>query len=445
MKSVYLVFGLFVFLTSAWGQQSSNVELLSNFNPYPSIGYNDCWGYTDSQGREYALLGTNHGTSIIEISDPENPVERDFIPGPASRWRDIKTHSNYAYVVSEGAGDDGGLQIIDLRNLPDSAFLGNTISEWFVSAHNLYIDNGYAYVVGTHDGGGMHILNLVRPGAPERVSYYEESGYVHDVYVWNDTAYASAADSYDLVDLTDKSNPRLISSSDTIGGIYAHSGWLTEDKRYFIACEEGNTRDIMVYDLIDRSEWNLVVPSFQSAGNTPVHNVFVKGNYAHVSYYSDGYVVLDITDPVNPSIAGYYDTPSENEGFTGVWGVYPFFPSGRVIASDMNTGLYVFEFNGDETTVAEEIEPARNFILMQNYPNPFNPSTIIEYSIAGQSKVVIKIFDALGREIETLQNELKPAGTYKIKWNADNMPAGIYFYRIMAGEFIETRKMILMK
>jgi hypothetical protein len=85
------------------------------------------------------------------------------------------------------------------------------------------------------------------------------------------------------------------------------------------------------------------------------------------------------------------------------------------------------------------------FELEQNYPNPFNPSTKINYSVPQLSQVQIKVFDVLGNEIETLVNEEKPAGTYELTWNAANLPSGVYFYRIQAGSFIDTKKMILLK
>jgi choice-of-anchor B domain-containing protein len=443
-----IIFVLLLYAFSAFGQQSSNVTLLSNLNPYPSIGYNDCWGYTDEQGREYALLGTRHGTSIIEISNPARPVERSFIPGPVSPWRDIKTHSTYAYVVTEGTGTGEGLQIIDLSGLPDSAFLVRTTSTWFTTAHNLFIDNGFAYVVGTHDEEGMHILDLSNPVSPSRSSLYTGSGYVHDVYVWDDTAYASAGATYDLIDLSDKSDPQLISRSEALGDIYAHSGWLTEDKRYFIACEETNNRDIMVWDLQDRSTWNLVVPSFQSPGNSPVHNVFVKGDYAHVAYYANGYVVLDISDPVNPFIAGYYDThPDTPATFAGLWGVYPFFPSGVVIGSDINTGLYVFNFTGDGTTQVEEFTPdvPSGFILKQNYPNPFNPSTTLEFVIDQPSFVKLDIFNSLGEKIDNLVSGNKEPGLHRVNFSSKNLPAGIYIARLTAGSNLQIIKMSFLK
>ena len=99
------------------------------------------------------------------------------------------------------------------------------------------------------------------------------------------------------------------------------------------------------------------------------------------------------------------------------------------------------------TSVEEEIINLlpTGYSLSQNYPNPFNPSTRFRYSVPQSSKVVIKVFDILGKEITTLMNEQKLAGTYELTWNASNLPSGVYFYRLNAGEFTETKKMILLK
>lgn len=327
----------------------SNVAFLSNLNPYPSAGYNDIWGYVDGSGNEYALLGVQTGTSIINVTVPTNPVQVAFIPGPNSTWRDIKVHSTYAYIITEGTGTGRGLQIVDLSQLPTTATLVNTIETWFTRAHNIFIDNGFAYVIGTNNGGGMHILDLSNPVNPTRTFYYTGSDYIHDVYVWNDTVVAAAADSYDLISVSNKFSPQLLSVSLILPGIYAHSGWMTEDKRYFVGTEEFNVRDITVWDIQDRSSWNLVVSSWQNPGSTSyVHNLFILGNYAHISYYTSGYVVLDISDPTNPQLAGHYDTYPQNNGgtYNGAWGCYPYLPSGNTLISDIQTGLYVLKFNG---------------------------------------------------------------------------------------------------
>jgi hypothetical protein len=85
------------------------------------------------------------------------------------------------------------------------------------------------------------------------------------------------------------------------------------------------------------------------------------------------------------------------------------------------------------------------YALYQNYPNPFNPATKIRYSVPQSSNVVIKIFDILGNEIETFVNQEKQTGTYEITWYAEGLPSGVYFYRLQAGSFVETKKMVLMK
>ena len=97
------------------------------------------------------------------------------------------------------------------------------------------------------------------------------------------------------------------------------------------------------------------------------------------------------------------------------------------------------------TSLEEETTQPTQFLLSQNYPNPFNPSTKIKYSVPQLSQVQIKVFDVLGNEIETLVNEEKPTGTYELTWNAANLPSGVYFYQLKAGDFISTKKMILLK
>jgi hypothetical protein len=85
------------------------------------------------------------------------------------------------------------------------------------------------------------------------------------------------------------------------------------------------------------------------------------------------------------------------------------------------------------------------YSLLQNYPNPFNPSTTIGYSLAKESFVQLKIYDVLGREIKTLIDEKESVGTYNVHFDASDLNSGIYFYRIAAGGFVESKKMILLK
>jgi hypothetical protein len=85
------------------------------------------------------------------------------------------------------------------------------------------------------------------------------------------------------------------------------------------------------------------------------------------------------------------------------------------------------------------------FSLDQNYPNPFNPSTNISFGVPSKQFVTLKVFDALGREVSNLVSEELSAGTYSRQWNAAALPSGVYFYRLQAGQYTETKKMILLR
>ena len=97
------------------------------------------------------------------------------------------------------------------------------------------------------------------------------------------------------------------------------------------------------------------------------------------------------------------------------------------------------------TGVEKEIPVANDFTLMQNYPNPFNPSTSIEYRIQEAGVISLNIYDVLGNQVATLVDEYKPAGTYEITWYAEGLPSGVYFYQLKTENFIETKKMLLLK
>ncbi len=123
-----------------------------------------------------------------------------------------------------------------------------------------------------------------------------------------------------------------------------------------------------------------------------------------------------------------------------------------MIASGLLSGQVGTELTVDEigftygfTDVSQVEEYPKDFYLFQNYPNPFNPSTTIKYSIPSSEFVTLKVFDLIGNEVATLVNEDKPAGNYEAKFNAVELSSGIYFYTLKAGNFIETRKMILLK
>lgn len=121
------------------------------------------------------------------------------------------------------------------------------------------------------------------------------------------------------------------------------------------------------------------------------------------------------------------------------------------LTMDKNGVLYAAGYSGvysskQSVTAVDHTENIpKHFTLSQNYPNPFNPSTEIQFSIPQRNTVTLKIYDLLGREVKTLVNTELSAGTYSFQWNAENLASGMYFYRITAGNYTSTKKMILLK
>ncbi len=114
--------------------------------------------------------------------------------------------------------------------------------------------------------------------------------------------------------------------------------------------------------------------------------------------------------------------------------------------SKWNAGSTFYPFTWtDWTSVEENDQPVKSFKLFQNYPNPFNPATKIRYELPERSFITIRVYDVLGKEIATLVNEEKLSGSYEVEFNRNGLASGIYYYRITAGNFSQTKKMILLK
>ncbi|GAB4408280.1 MAG: hypothetical protein OHK0039_11250 [Bacteroidia bacterium] len=339
-----LTFLILILAYMAQGQPV-NMIFLSNI-PYPQ-GTNDVWGYVDDDGTEYAIVGTWTGVAIVSLADPANPVEVAFIPGPVSLWRDMKTWGHYAYASNE---TDLGLLIIDLSGLPNTVTHKDTIIGGISRIHNLWIDEaGYLYASGGGPfvfNGGIAIFDLTDPWRPNLAGAYDGT-YVHDVYVRDGLAYA--AEIYDgqltILDVSDRTTPTLIGLQSYPGG-FTHNTWLNDAGTVCFTTDEVGGSYIHAWDITDPTDIKLLdrIRSEHSGGTTVPHNVHVLDDYLVVSYYRDGIVVYDASRPDRMVEVAHYDTsPFSGDGFNGSWGAYPFLPSGLVLASDMEEGLFVLQ------------------------------------------------------------------------------------------------------
>ena len=358
---------------------------------------NDCWGWTDSTtGREYAIMGVNNGTSFIDITDSTSPIYLGKLPTATvdSSWRDMKVYNDHVYIVSE-AGDHG-LQVFNLANLrgidSEQVFSADYTDKSFGQAHNIAIneDSGYAYIAGARTKG-IYALNLSNPLAPKLELEGSQFGYSHDAQIVNykgpdqdhfgkEIYIGSNENKVDIVDVTDKSEPKLISTF-LYDHQYTHQAWLTDDHKYALLGDEldevdsnyelkadAKTRTVII-DLSDLDKPSLH-HDYEAETKAIDHNGYVKGTEFFLASYTAGLRVLDILNIDQKSISetGFFNTFIDQNGsglpnsttvksqdpdgdhsgkkgnssaFNGAWSVYPFFKSENIIISDINSGLYI--------------------------------------------------------------------------------------------------------
>ena len=310
---------------------------------------NDIWGWVDSLGNEYALVGAKKGTFIFDVTDPINPIEVFHEPGMNSIWRDVKTFGNYAYVTTEA---QNGLLIIDLNPLPTSTNLttyyynGPSTDPW-ASAHNLYIDDrGYVYIFGANRGNkGCIILDVNQdPTQPIEIADID-NWYVHDGMVLGDTLYlANVSNGFFTVwDVSDPANPAQLAQQ-TTPGAFCHNLWTSDDGDRIWTTDEISNGYIAEYNISDLSNITIKDQTQCNPGQDVIpHNTHFINDYLVTSYYTYGVSIHDVSQEGNIIEVGNYDTSPtySGDGFFGCWGVYPWLPSGNIIAADIEEGLYV--------------------------------------------------------------------------------------------------------
>ena len=350
-KKPYLFCLFLLFVFTAKSQQSLNINLLSNLDYNNDLS--DVWGYANDSG-EYALVGVYNGISVVDVTNPYNPVELGFFPGPESIWRDLKTWENYLYCINDEDGDGGaGLQILNLEELINGVnnptYIEN-MSLGFETAHNIYIDeNGVLYVFGADYGiGGALMYDLVaNPENPPLLGVFNDY-YLHDGMARGDTLWGGAINDgvFTVIDVSDKQNPSIIGSNATPNN-FSHNCWISDDGDYLFTTDEVSGAYVAAYDVSNLNDIEEVdrIQAWSPQTNVIPHNTHVDGDFIVTSYYTDGVSVVDVSNPSNMVEVGYYDT-SENYsggGFNGAWGAYPWLPSGNILVTDIETGLYVLE------------------------------------------------------------------------------------------------------
>lgn len=421
-----------------------NIGLLGHFDdttvaaePVYGIRYQACWGWVHPTTlHEYGVIGSTAGTYILDVTDPTNPIETDYIPHRQTDaiWHEYKTFGNYLYIISDDGGNNS-LQIADLSTLPDSAHVFYDSDSIFNNAHTLFIEGNKLYVASVTGGPGgfssMNVYSLSNPELPTLIRRLSDDfpsvNHVHDMFVSNDTVYASCGYQGLYIFKFDE----LLNQFVNLGSLtnfptqrYNHSSELSPDHQYLYMCDE--VPDGMPWSIVDVSDISnpTVLSTMNSNPGCTPHNPYVEGNLLYMAAYQDGLYVYDITIPETPVEVGYFDTHPQNAAGTypqpayqGCWAAYTKLPSGNILASDMQLGLFILDVSGLPTNI-NNVSSDAGFTV---YPNP--AINELNISISGNdSDQIISLIDANGKIVTTKIAEKNSVNKVAL----DNIAAGVY-------------------
>jgi hypothetical protein len=372
----------------------------------------------------YVTCGTS-GLNIVNIADPTNPqVVGNWQPGESedpARLAAVSVYGHYAFLADQYLPS---LRIINIRWLPPSS-----VGEYELSASpsDVFVREPYAFVTTEN---GFVIINVNNPTNPTLVSYHNIPNGSIALVVSGNYAYIAGTYEFQILNISNPSSPSVVGSyaDGYVSGIEVSGNYV-----YLIV-------DGQNLDVVDISSPGHPIRVGQQRTGGSAQTVRVMGNYAFVSEArsiacTQGMEVFDITDKTNPVLVDSIKTPGNGAQFTLT-------NDGRIYLAD-NYSLMILH-SGLIVNIEDNRVPV-DFSLSQNYPNPFNAQTTIQYDLIKDSPVNIGIYDILGQRIETLVNQKQPAGHHQVIWNAGNVSSGVYFYKINAGEYSETKKMVLLK
>jgi choice-of-anchor B domain-containing protein len=353
------------------------------------------WGYTAPDGSRYALMGTAKGILVLDLKDTANPRVVDEIDGPTNTpqagiyWREMRVYGSHAYIVSEQDNVRGGVMILDLSGLPASVRFVKSFAprDGTLRSHTIDIDTtrGLAYLQrpisvappvpaplpaplmdgpgaavfgagsgavahateGEHAHGGpsdgsIEVWDIkTDPENPRYVTTFNLNRNVHDMTAVGELVYVAegVASSYSIWDMHNPAAPVLKVRWTPTPGNFAHNIWPSGDGTFVVTTEE-------IPKGLPARVWRLngsaaptALSSFRTGEGTP-HNVVMEGNMAYISHYTEGAVVVDLTNPALPKTVLRVDTsPTYGSGYDGCWGVYKFPGAPLMMCSDMTTGF----------------------------------------------------------------------------------------------------------
>ena len=404
---------------------------------------------------------------IIDITNPGSPEVVGSYLSPTIIGK-MSVANGRAYALSDYNPFDMDLWVADVSNPASPIVTSQNHMDPPVS--NIHAAGNYVFIMA--GDSGLFILDVSDPYNPTRISTFNPDESVRDVFVLDNYAYLSTSNPSQLLilDISDRHDPYLAGSypfTEVLNDVYVEGGYA-----YVCDADSGLT----ILNVVEPQS-----PEFTGYYDIPgiANDCVVDGGYAYMACGT--LQIADVSDPANPTFAGSLaiDGGISQLDISGdfVYTMYALWESTFVAAIEITDRanpqlrasypmpwfigrgisceedyLYascwscIIVFRIHRTGVLEEVGTIpRSTHLSACYPNPFNGETLIEYDLASESMVTMEIIDILGRRVETLIQGKQPAGYHQVVWDAGDHSSGIYFYRIQAGDYSQTKKMVLLK
>jgi hypothetical protein len=370
------------------------------------------------------------GMAIVDVTDPVHPFVTDYyvVPSSVTGAGIVKVENNTAYL---GAMRNG-LVILDVTNKNDIQFVRQLVPSinyppvpnpvpGHYLARGMEVKNGIVYLC--YDAGGLRIINCTDRLAPRETGRY--------------------------------ANPALYIPFDLTRG---YNNLVVDDSLAYIAVDYCGLEVLNISDtshIVLRGWWNPYRCPSNDWYSSPVHATEIQYNktckQVFLSTGKSDMHVINVADPTHPDSCNSYGGVSND---IGSWGmglyqnqIYVAYICTLGIPFPSNwTGIKILTYTPCNSTGFRDRDsrPTR-YSLSNNYPNPFNPQTDIEYEVADKELVSLKVFSMLGQEMVTLVHEVKAPGNYRVRLDAGDLPSGVYWYRMQAGSFTATKKLVLLR
>jgi len=380
---------------------------------------------------------------ILDVTDPESPVKIGRVDTGDGVWG-FDAHGDYLYV----SNDLSMIRVYDVST-PSTPILTDQLGVGHYDEFLTY-RNGIVYIGGN---GGITLVNVNDPYNVQEISVVPLGGSPVDFDIEGRSLYGISYGSpavLSIIDIGDPSSPQIDGSMtfQGEGSAIAVEGALAYVVVDSLGGEFGEEVVSSSVKIIDVS--NSLAPISLSSFSIPTHyvnsgqtgkGVVVDHGFLYAAAGDKGVLVYDVSDPYLPVEFGYF-----NSGYHGSGLDYEF---GRIFLADARDGLYILENTEVQPTgVGQSLVP---MILTQNFPNPFNPQTTIAFDMPSQTAVRLAVYDVSGRLVNVLlDNDIAAQGRNEVLWRGRDsggriVPAGVYFYRLEAGSFSETKRMVLVK